>query len=90
MDCLHHKGTVQLIIYSVRWVLAVVIETSIKILDWLVLKNECADSFQLWVVDCTQLEHARSVIKEAASRVHAASSWPCDCMLCKSSTVKQI
>ena len=34
-----------------------------KILDWLVLKNDWADSFHLWVVDSTQLECARSVIK---------------------------
>ena len=34
-----------------------------KILDWLVLKNGWADSFDLWVVDSTQLERARSVIK---------------------------
>ena len=33
-----------------------------KILDWLVLKNGWADSFYLWIVDTTQLEHAKSVI----------------------------
>ena len=36
-----------------------------KISDWLVLKNGWADSFHLWVVDSTQLERARSVIKYA-------------------------
>ena len=34
-----------------------------KILDWLILKNGWADSFHLWVVNSTQLECARSVIK---------------------------
>ena len=34
-----------------------------KISDWLVLKNGRADSFHLWVVDSTQLERARFVIK---------------------------
>ena len=34
-----------------------------KISDWLVLKNGWADSIHLWVVDSTQLERARSVIK---------------------------
>ena len=43
--------------------MAVVIETSAKISDWLVLKNGWADSFHLCVVDSTQLERARSVIK---------------------------
>ena len=34
-----------------------------KISDWLVLKNGWGDTFDLWVVDSTQLEHVRSVIK---------------------------
>ena len=34
-----------------------------KILGWLVLKNGWADLLYLWVVDSTQLERARSVIK---------------------------
>ena len=33
-----------------------------KIPDWLVLKNGWAESFHLWVVNSTVLEHARSVI----------------------------
>ena len=34
-----------------------------KISGWLVLKNGWADLFYLWVVDYTQLERAKSVIK---------------------------
>ena len=34
-----------------------------KISGCLVLKNGWADLLQLWGVDSTQLEHARSVIK---------------------------
>ena len=34
-----------------------------KILDWLVLIERVADSFDLWFVDSTQIEHARFVIK---------------------------
>ena len=34
-----------------------------KILDWLVLKNSWADSFDLWIVDSTRLERSMSVIK---------------------------
>ena len=34
-----------------------------KIAGWLVLKNGWADLLHLWVVDSTQLECARSVIK---------------------------
>ena len=34
-----------------------------KISGWLVLKSGWADLFHLWVVDSTQLEYARSVIK---------------------------
>ena len=34
-----------------------------KILGWQVLKSKWADLFHLWVVDSTQLERARSVIK---------------------------
>ena len=34
-----------------------------KISGWLVLKNGLANLLQLWDVDSTQLERARSVIK---------------------------
>ena len=34
-----------------------------KISSWLALKNGWADLLHLWVVDSTQLERARSVIK---------------------------
>ena len=34
-----------------------------KISGWLVLKNGWVDLLHLWVVDSTQLERARSVIK---------------------------
>ena len=34
-----------------------------KTSDWMVLNNGWADSFHLWVVDSTQLERARSVLK---------------------------
>ena len=44
-------------------VLAVVTETSIKNLGWLVLQNGWADLFHLWNTDSTQLELARSMIK---------------------------
>ena len=44
-------------------VLPVVTKQASKISGWLVLKNGWADLFQLWIVDSTQLELARSVIK---------------------------
>ena len=47
----------------VKRVLAVVTEMSVKILGWLVLKNGWADLLNLWLVDSTKLECARSVIK---------------------------
>ena len=41
----------------------VVMVTNINNLRLLVLKNGWADLFHLWVVDSTELEHARYVIK---------------------------
>ena len=49
--------------FSTRLVSAVVTETGAKNVGLAGSKNGWADSFHLWVVDSTQLERARSVLK---------------------------
>ena len=48
---------------NVGRVLDVVTETSVKNLGLVVLKNGWTDLLHLWVINSTQLERARSVIK---------------------------
>ena len=51
-----------------------------QLLEWLVLKNSCADSIHQWVADSTQLKSARSAIKMSDSESQGQEEAACVCI----------